>query len=139
MLISSLMLALPLIVLGALSARAVARRDAHKVEELAKRGVDPKQPQFVTLRFVFPALASTEEFAMHLASEYECAIDPGAVTGQVPGENEPRTIDGFILRATKAMVLDPNELRQLGVKLSVLANANSGYYMGWELARVEQQ
>jgi hypothetical protein len=139
MLISSLVLALPLIVLGALSARAVARRNARKVEELSKHGIDLEQPQLVSLRFVFRASASAEEFAKHLANEYDCSIDPGAVTGQVPGENEPRTIDGFILRATKAIVLDPNELRRLGMKLSVLANANSGYYMGWEVARVEQQ
>jgi Regulator of ribonuclease activity B len=132
MLLLSIALALPLIGLGALSSWNRAKADARRVAALGQQGTHLGQPHFVSFRFIFNSESSAQSVADTLRTEYECTVTQGAVTGQVPGENEPRTINGYVLVAVRPIRLEPQQLQGLGLQHAHLARSHSGYYMGWE-------
>lgn len=132
MVLLGLALALPLVLLGAFSAWNRAKADARRVASIGVQGVDLSQPQYVSFRFVFTTQASAELVADKLNAEYECQVKAGIVSGQVPGENEPRTIDGYLLTAVRPLHLEPRKLQAIGMRHAGLANVHAGYYMGWE-------
>ena len=134
MMIGSLALALPMLLLGAVSASRVANSDELRVADIARQGVDLSVSHFVSFRLVFECVSSAVAVSEILSENYQCSISPGRVSFQVPGENELRTIEGHIVLAVRRLLLEPERLKTLGMQNSVLARSESGYYLGWELS-----
>lgn len=134
MLLGSLLLVLPLILLGAVSARRVVRSEHVQVEELVARGFNLTHFHHFEFDLFLPTVESAESAAAALAEEFSCAISQASVHGQVTGENEPREHVGYVVRAVRQMRLDGRELISLRMRLAVLCQAKNGFYMGWKVA-----
>jgi hypothetical protein len=140
----SFLLALPLIVMGAMSAWAAGRAaskkgrsapktsrrsgpsDFKRLQRLSAVGIDLSSPRDVEFQLFFRTEPSAKHAAAVLGADYGTLVEKG-VSEHLPSQVE----QGYLLHARVRMVLNITELSKRQQRLAQLAEGENGLYLGW--------